>query len=281
MLKALKVDDSTETSWNPEWLNSFNEGFYSELHSRMLIRLIALRLISLLTLADFKRRFLSLLSYEFRDFPPALALSVLNYKPNTVLGDQSGAVRLNQIKPELDFHFSPFDIKRLNAYSSNLVDYHVILDLLPTISRFYFLGKFCTVAKDEEAEAFESNGETQAMALAAESLPGLSLSYAQAAIILCLGLQHKTVDQVVSELTIQSNQVLALFTKIIKKITKHLRTLQEWAIDKQLPRGNVDAAAGLRPLEKTLDEELAEKGAEALENIKQKQEELLKSLGDQ
>lgn len=49
--------------------------------------------------------------------------------------------------------------------------------------------------------------------------PGISLSYAQAAILLCLGLQHKTVDKVVEELTLQPNQVLALFIKIIKKVS--------------------------------------------------------------
>jgi hypothetical protein len=51
------------------------------------------------------------------------------------------------------------------------------------------------------------------------------VSYAQAAILLCLGLQHKTVDKVVEELTLQPNQVLALFTKIIKKVHSACRAL--------------------------------------------------------
>ncbi len=34
--------------------------------------------------------------------------------------------------------FTPFDLKRLESYSQNLLDYHVILDLLPTVAMFYF-----------------------------------------------------------------------------------------------------------------------------------------------
>jgi tRNA(Met) C34 N-acetyltransferase TmcA len=34
--------------------------------------------------------------------------------------------------------FTPFDIKRLRSYAQNLLDYHVILDLLPTVAILYF-----------------------------------------------------------------------------------------------------------------------------------------------
>ena len=30
-------------------------------------------------------------------------------------------------------------MKRLEMYSNNLVDYHLIMDLLPTLARFHFL----------------------------------------------------------------------------------------------------------------------------------------------
>ena len=32
------------------------------------------------------------------------------------------------------------DINRLEMYSNNLADYHLIVDLLPALARFYFLG---------------------------------------------------------------------------------------------------------------------------------------------
>ncbi len=64
------------------------------------------------------------------------------------------------------------------AYSSNLVDYHLILDLLPSLSRLYLSGQ----------------------------LPA-TLSYGQAAILLCLGLQQREVAEVDKELGLPSNQV--------------------------------------------------------------------------
>lgn len=34
-----------------------------------------------------------------------------------------------------------YDIKRLEMYSNNLVDYHLIIDLIPTLARIYFLNQ--------------------------------------------------------------------------------------------------------------------------------------------
>lgn len=66
----------------------------------------------------------------------------------------------------MDLHFSNYDLKRLNAYARSLVDYHVILDLVPSIAKLYFLGKF-----------------------------QFSISYAQAAILIGLGLQRKQIHE--------------------------------------------------------------------------------------
>jgi len=74
----------------------------------------------LIKLSDFRRRFLSLLSYEFAGMQPALALSILAYKPNVVLGDPPSTegpfAELSDVKPYLDIHFSRFDIKRLGSF---------------------------------------------------------------------------------------------------------------------------------------------------------------------
>ena len=47
------------------------------------------------------------------------------------------------IEKFLDFALSiknnlVFDLKRLESYSKNLVDFHLIMDLLPTIAKIYF-----------------------------------------------------------------------------------------------------------------------------------------------
>lgn len=64
---------------------------------------------------------------------------------------------------------TPFDLKRLESYANNMLDYHVILDLLPTVATFYFEKR-----------------------LGAD----LRLSAVQSSILLALGLQRKTIEEV-------------------------------------------------------------------------------------
>lgn len=45
-------------------------------------------------------------------------------------------------KYELDIHLSAYDILRLEKYCNNMADYHLIMDLLPTLSKLYFQNKF-------------------------------------------------------------------------------------------------------------------------------------------
>jgi tRNA(Met) C34 N-acetyltransferase TmcA len=70
---------------------------------------------------------------------------------------------------ELSFLFTPFDLKRIESYAQNSLDYHVILDLLPTLAILYFE---------------ERLGE------------GLRLSAIQSSILLGMGLQRKSVEAV-------------------------------------------------------------------------------------
>lgn len=44
-------------------------------------------------------------------------------------------------KEELQVHVTPYDVKRLELYARNMTDYHVIMDLVPTLARLYFLDK--------------------------------------------------------------------------------------------------------------------------------------------
>ena len=39
----------------------------------------------------------------------------------------------------LDQYLTRYDVKRLELYSQNMVDYHLIMDLVPLIARMYFL----------------------------------------------------------------------------------------------------------------------------------------------
>ncbi len=82
----------------------------------------------------------------------------------------------------------------LQAYSSNLVDYHLILDLLPNLARLYLSGQ----------------------------LPA-TLSYGQAAILLCLGLQLREVSEVEKDLGLPSNQVQLTLDILLFRMRKCLR----------------------------------------------------------
>lgn len=70
---------------------------------------------------------------------------------------------------ELSISLSPFDLRRLDSYANNQLDYHVIMDLLPTIAQLYF----------EKRVGSE-----------------VHLSAVQSSILLALGLQRKTVEEI-------------------------------------------------------------------------------------
>ena len=39
----------------------------------------------------------------------------------------------------LEQYITIFDLKRLESYAKNLVDFHLIMDLVPTLAKLYFL----------------------------------------------------------------------------------------------------------------------------------------------
>uniref|UniRef100_A0A3Q3WM34 RNA cytidine acetyltransferase n=1 Tax=Mola mola TaxID=94237 RepID=A0A3Q3WM34_MOLML len=66
----------------------------------------------------------------------------------------------NRTKQVLAAHFSPYDLKRLELYSRSMVDYHLIMDLIPTVARIFFLKQLGDVSLsaaqcNEAAKEFE------------------------------------------------------------------------------------------------------------------------------
>ncbi|KAK5643619.1 hypothetical protein RI129_007464 [Pyrocoelia pectoralis] len=208
MLNALKIDDSES---NDCWLNAY--------------------------WIDFRRRFTSLLSYQFSAFTPALSLGVLNNKATKTVSKSLS-------KQELDVYLTNYDIKRLEMYSSNLVDYHLIVDLMPTLARIYFLNQM---------------GDTQ-------------ISAVQSAILLGVGLQHKTVDTLATELDLPATQLLALFNRLIRKFASYLNTILEEDVEKSLiPRKDIKLTPVATSMQQELEEaakELQEKQKKELEKLK-------------
>ena len=156
--------------------------------------------------SDFRRRFVQLLSYQFASFDSSLALYVLKEGDSAAApeaaSEPSNAVldRWSSFRPmpvtflELCVMLTEFDLRRLESYADNLVDYHLVLDLLPLLASLLFTGR----------------------------LP-VALSFTQQAILLALGLQHKEVDVVGRELGLGVQQVLAQFNKSVRKVSTWMR----------------------------------------------------------
>jgi len=168
-------------------------------------------------LSDFKKRLTTLLAYDLKDLSVKLALSLLdpmitsttNLEKDEDLEDIQNQLANNTLKSisksELDIFISKYDYRRLELYTKNLVKYQMIIDIVPYISKFYFLKKF----------------------------PNVKLAYTQAAILLGFGLQYKSFDKINEELNLQTNQLLALFNKMIKKFTSAIKGIYEKEIEKE------------------------------------------------
>lgn len=237
MLRALRCDDLPESP-AAGWLDEF--------------------------VADARRRFVSLLSYEFATFPGALSLSLLSDETPSAatkaLAEEGSKQRTLQrsatgeIKPEeLNMVITPYDVKRLKSYAKNLVDYHMIVDLIPSLGRLYFLQRF----------------------------PNMTLSYLQRAILVSIGLQHQSVDVIQKELGVPSNQLLALFNKAIRKFLAQVESVMEKqiAVEQQEQDKKTAKLAGvsqdMRPTEQSLADEMRDGASEAKKLL---QKEMLENL---
>lgn len=210
---------------------------------------------------DFHRRFLSLLSYDFNKFTSVHALSVIesSKKAQELSQDEISVKELT--KEQLDDTFSPFDLKRLDSYANNLLDYHVIVDMLPTLSLLYFGSKMGDSVK---------------------------LSSVQSAILLAIGLQRKTIDNISKELNLPANQTIAMFAKIMRKVSVYFRQVQRDSIEKTMPELQDERIAEMNGTEvkaydaaealDQMDKDLEEAGSEAVKAMKEKQKELINSL---
>ncbi|KAF6146362.1 hypothetical protein GIB67_020456 [Kingdonia uniflora] len=155
---------------------------------------------------DFRRRFIRLLGSTFRAMEYKLALSVLD--PKTNFSEQEPTCSTsNGVLTSLSEILSPHDMKRLEAYTDNLVDFHMILDILPVLAYQYFQ----------------------------EKLP-VTLSSVQASVLLCMGLQNQDLSYVEGEMKLERQQILSQFIKVMKKFYKYLYRVASEEFSSTLPR---------------------------------------------
>uniref|UniRef100_A0A8C2D3I5 RNA cytidine acetyltransferase n=1 Tax=Cyprinus carpio TaxID=7962 RepID=A0A8C2D3I5_CYPCA len=208
MLKELNAEESTEQN---QWLSAFWK--------------------------DFRRRFLSLLSFQFSKFSPTLALNILQ---NKNAKDDSPAALTSA---ELAATFTPYDLKRLEMYSRNMVDYHLIMDMIPVIAHMYFL----------------------------KQLGDITLSVAQCALLLGIGLQHKSVDELEKEIELPGSQLMGLFNRVIRKVVQFFNILQEKAVEAEMV---TTKDISMEPTVQTLNEDLNDAAKEFQEKQKKDMEKI-------
>jgi N-acetyltransferase 10 len=145
---------------------------------------------------EFRQRLINLLGFQFRKFDPQLAMSLMFIRNNPSLTGIREKCKRNVWTPrQLKLVFSNRDVRRLSQYSRNMVDHHLVTDLIPTLASLFFTEKL------EES---------------------LTLNAIQSAILVAIGLQRKTVDDVASELNMPVNQILAIFLKGIRTLSGYL-----------------------------------------------------------
>ncbi|KAI3641737.1 hypothetical protein MIR68_000227 [Amoeboaphelidium protococcarum] len=268
----LRTLERSQSSYDPQWLNQFT--------------------------LDFKKRFLSLCGFGFRQFSINSALHVLDSvdtynRQLQMSSDADNQMPLDQspiTSEQINQSFTAYDIKRLESYAKSMLDYHVILDLVPTIAQHFFNHQLKTVKASslvpltrEEADDDDNdrivNGED------------MNLSAIQRNILFGIGCQLKSVDDVASELKVPVGQLLALFVRIIRKcvafykhvlsveIAKEIKPQIQTTEDASDNKKNVmDKEEWEDKLEEDMDAELESAGRKEISELKQRQREMIDSL---
>ena len=216
---------------------------------------------------DTKRRILSLLSGPFRHVNVKLAMAVLENLDtidsasgsSTALQNRTGSSTAKIDVDELSYFLTPHDLKRLELYGRNLCDHHLVTDLLPSIARLYFTGRFGS---------------------------DFSLSGVQAALLCGVGVQNRDVDMITAELGLPSNQVLAMFNKAVRKISIALNSMME-EHEKQSMLGGEKRRKAEAAAEKmrdvapqTLEEDATEAATVAMKKLSSANQELPRQLAN-
>lgn len=159
---------------------------------------------------------------------------------------RSGAQSSKLTAAELHYHLTPHDLQRLELYSRNLCDHHLISDLIPSLSQLYFTSRMGS---------------------------NFRLSSVQSALLCGIGLQHKSVDDLTAELGLPINQTLAMFNKAVKKMSLAFHNLLVEEESNNLLGGDAMKKAEMKVqsirdvVGQTLEEDAAEGATVAMEAL--------------
>ena len=192
---------------------------------------------------DYRHRLQTMLGMAFRNLNIPLATCLIDPNKDMSKGENNGNADSNNndnkggiTAAELTSAFlSPYDVKRLELYARNMVDHHMILDIVPTVARLLFSNRI-----------------------------KIRLSALQICILIAIGLQMKDVDTISSELDLPSNQVLAFFNKTMRKISTSIASILEEDVEKTLHTSRIGIAnteriaANMNSLSTSLDADQTE-----------------------
>ncbi|XP_071734621.1 RNA cytidine acetyltransferase 1-like [Rutidosis leptorrhynchoides] len=189
----------------------------------------------------FRSSFARLLcSPSFNTMECKLAMSILDPKLNFADVDPSST-----ISPGIydDIIKSPISMNRLSAYVNNLAAYHLISDLKLPLAYLYFQ----------------------------EKLP-VTLSHAQATVLLCMGLQNQDVSYTEKMVNLERQQIMSFYMKIMRKFHKYLDSVSTKEFTATLPPvKEVD----LKPHPISVDEDLDEAAKKVKDEFKAQSEGLM------
>ncbi|KAB1998644.1 hypothetical protein ERO13_D12G093500v2 [Gossypium hirsutum] len=193
---------------------------------------------------EFKLQFSRNLSRDFRDMEYKLAMSVLDPKMDFT-DIEPAPSKSDELSKLINTLLSPYDMGRLKDYSNNLIDYLSITDLLSILAHLYFQGK----------------------------IP-VTLTYVQASILLCMGLQNRDVSYVEEQLkkALERQQILSYFKKVMIKLYKYLYGVASKEIESALPRLKERV---LEPHSISVDEDLNDAAKKVEEEMKGKSDGVL------
>ncbi|KAK7070913.1 N-acetyltransferase 10 [Halocaridina rubra] len=183
---------------------------------------------------EFLRRFITLLAASLRDLPPMLALSVIQ--------SHDGYIKHRDIEwNELQLMINGHDLQRIEKYAKNLADRNLIMDILHHMAFIFFMKR----------------------------LPAVQLSLVQAGILLGLGLQMKTVDDMLKLMELPVESLLGQLNRAVRRFLKAMNEIQEVALARYLPSATTTVAE-FTPVDITLATDLDEAAKDFEEDAKRK-----------
>jgi len=136
-----------------------------------------------------------------------LALSI-------ILSASISEAKQNITEKEILAYFTSFDLERFYVFSRNLVDYHLVSDLVPQLVKLFINGKFSSISKEES------------------SLSHIPLI--QQAMLIGRGLQFKSIEDLSNEYNMPTHQVITQFNKTLKKLISELKRIQELEAEREV-----------------------------------------------